>query len=54
MCNSLEHPHIAPGWGCCTCHIYNDVLRSECKKCGNARCVVDSPLPPLPEDSDDD
>jgi len=59
MCKSLEDiPHLAPGWGCCQCNIYNGIQRGQCRVCGHSRCKVGTELPPLddgcgPEGSDD-
>lgn len=32
------HPNIMPGWGCCTCRVFNGDQRQECKECGHKRC----------------
>jgi hypothetical protein len=37
-CFSIEAPHVAPGWGCCSCRVYNGVTRTVCKNCRHTRC----------------
>lgn len=39
MCRWIEHPSLAPGWGCCSCRVYNSPLRQECKQCGKIVCA---------------
>ena len=34
-CKKLETLHVAPGWGCCKCRVYNDESRAACKHCGH-------------------
>ena len=34
----LDVPGLAPGWGCCNCKTYNNILRAECKYCTHERC----------------
>ncbi len=41
MCEFIEHPNVAPGWGCCRCHTYNGIHRDECKKCGERHCPLE-------------
>lgn len=36
MCEFVKGNHVAPGWGCCRCHIYNGMQRMACKSCGVA------------------
>ena len=31
-------PYLAPGWGCCQCKVYNNILRERCKRCGHEVC----------------
>lgn len=35
----LDVPGIAPGWGCCSCKVYNNIQRPQCKVCSHERCV---------------
>lgn len=44
-CNQVGGPgtHVAIGWGCCACHVYNGDHRIWCKRCCHARCDVDNP-----------
>ena len=37
-CSRIDHPNIAPGFGCCQCHTYNGDQRTNCKHCGHVRC----------------
>lgn len=37
-CSAIEHPCLAPSWGCCECRTLNGNHRAECKQCGHARC----------------
>ena len=41
MCEFIEHPNVAPGWGCCRCHTYNGIHRDECKKCDKRHCPIE-------------
>lgn len=45
-CESVEGPHIDPGWACHECNVYNGLQRQVCKQCGHTRCK------PLAPDSD--
>jgi len=43
MCQYVDHPNVAPGWGCCHCGLYNGVQNITCRICGAKPC---SPLTP--------
>lgn len=43
MCECVDLPCVAAGFGCCQCHKYNGLQRLACSLCGRARC---SPLQP--------
>lgn len=36
MCDFIVGTHVAMGWGCCRCRVYNGIQRAECKSCGVA------------------
>src|SRR5688572_20468788 len=38
MCKFVKGSHVAPGWGCCHCRVYNGLQRMACKSCGIAAC----------------
>ncbi len=43
-CKRIDNlSHVAPGWGCCKCHVYNGYQRETCKVCGHVPCYP----PPL-------
>lgn len=33
----LDMPGLYPGWGCCKCQVYNNIMRDVCKSCGHDR-----------------
>lgn len=37
-CESIIARGVAPGWGCCICHVYNGMRRPVCRDCGHYRC----------------
>lgn len=37
-CFAINHPNLAPSWGCHECRTMNGNQRSECKQCGHVRC----------------
>lgn len=39
MCNFVIASSVAPGYGCCRCHVYNGLQRVQCKSCGESHCV---------------
>lgn len=39
-CQKIDHPAIAPGWGCCKCRTYNGVQRVQCKACRHVACYT--------------
>ncbi len=43
-------PHLAPGWGCCHCRVYNGMWRWECKHCGHRPCYVGAPKWPITDE----
>ena len=48
MCQRVGSPHLAPGWVCCKCQIYNGGQRTECKQCSYVRCEASfAPIPVL-------
>lgn len=36
MCDFVAGSHVAMGWGCCRCRVYNGIQREACKSCGVA------------------
>jgi len=40
MCKSIDVDSVMPGWGCCKCHTYNSIKRTECKYCGYTICGI--------------
>lgn len=38
-CQSIEHPNVIPGWGCCNCRVYNNNARANCRGCDHLRCT---------------
>lgn len=38
MCQYVDHPNVAPGWGCCHCNQFNGIQNTTCKACGSAPC----------------
>jgi hypothetical protein len=38
-CVKIEHPNLAPGWGCCKCKTYNGDHRVRCKNCHHVPCL---------------
>lgn len=41
MCQRVGSAHLASGWICCECKIYNGDQRPECKQCNRNRCEVE-------------
>lgn len=37
-CIKLDHPNLAPGYGCCQCKTYNGNQNLNCRYCGHRRC----------------
>lgn len=37
-CIIMNHPNLAPGWGCCQCQTYNGIHRNSCKNCDHEPC----------------
>lgn len=38
MCDFIIDTHVAMGYGCCRCQVYNGFQREQCKNCGIAHC----------------
>ena len=51
MCVDLTKlKHVAPGYGCCKCRVYNDLRREYCRNCGQKHCLtLVEKLPPPSE-----
>lgn len=43
MCGYVDSDLILPGWGCCSCRVYNGMRNAHCRGCGAARCATLQP-----------